>query len=529
MPNTRSTGKGETRRHTRHIRRGLLMGGICVAFVLYATACFLVYANSRQLQRMEKHSVSEQQAISAERFALLHDSEFFRVLAEKLAYYKHRPETLGRLYSLSLRKAPSSHQAFFSYAYYVSARNCCREQLELLLKETVRRCPTHPKMQRIAATYFLSLNEREKAMPLIQKALDLDPASAPDMFRMLEQNGSDMQTLVRVTPDSVEALIQLAYYLARNKEPSQDALQKTLMRLNSLQLAPDQRIKVADLAWSAGLKDIARAQSGLASGFEETRAEALAQQAGMLWNDGKHPEAARMAGRAEQAYREQGTMDQAAKYAMEIASLQQNAGEKAEAKQQMLRILNDYPGYAPAHYLMAQYSRAESSELELYYLKKARDLDSDNGEYRKVYARRLLETHHIKEAESEFRDLLDIQGYQAEGYVGLGDCRLESGDTVGAMAILQQAVQRAATSPQIYFQMGQLYVSIGEYEKGALAYLEYARMTPDSVDGYNLAGDAYLNLGRYPYARDQYRKVLAKDPQNHHALNAISNLQLLGY
>lgn len=529
MPNTATTGKSQTRRHTRRLQRGVVITGLVFVVLLYITACVLVYANSRELHRMEKQSVNEQEAISAQRFALFHDSEFFRVLAEKLTYYKHQPDTISRLYSFSLRKAPSSHQAFFSYAYYLSARNCCREQLEFLLKETVRRCPTHPRMQRIAATYFLSLDEREKAMPLIQRALELDPVSAPDMFRMLEQSGSDTQTLLRVTPDTGEALIQLAFYLARNGKASQEELQKTLARLNSLQLAPDQRIKVADLAWSAGLKDMARAQSVLASGFEETRAEALAQQARMLWNDGKHQEATRMANRAEQAYRQEGTLEEAAKYAMEIASLRQNAGEKAEAKQQMLRILTDYPGYAPAHALMAQYSRGESAELELYYLKKARDLDSDNGQYRKMYAQRLLETHHIKEAEAEFRELVDIQGFQAEGYQGLANCRLESGDAAGAMSILQQAIQRAVTSPQIYLQMGQLYASIGEYEKAAAAYLEYARLTPDSVDGYNLAGDAYLNLGRYPYAKEQYRKVLEKDPKNQHALTAVANLQLLGY
>jgi len=55
----------------------------------------------------------------------------------------------------------------------------------------------------------------------------------------------------------------------------------------------------------------------------------------------------------------------------------------------------------------------------------------------------------------------------------------------------------------------------------------YGRFT--AVDGINLAGDAYVNLGHYLTARDTYRKVLEKDPANKHANDALVNLQALGY
>lgn len=517
------------RRPSHRASRLLLMFVITVIVVFYAAACFLVYQNNRAIQKMENEPVSQEQSFEAQRLSFAHDSEFFRLLAEKLAYYRHRPETIDSLYSLALRKAPSSHQAFFSYAYYTSAKNCCRDQLQYLLQETIRRCPTHPKMHRIAATYFLALNQRDEAMRLIRRSLELDPSSAPELFRMLEASGSDVNTIVRVTPETSGALIQLAHYLTRNNRSSQGMLQNTLVRLERQNLTPEQRLDLADLAWSSGLKDMARNQTALAARDENTRAKAYAQQARMLWNDGKHEEASRMADRAEQDYREEDGLDQAARYALEIAALQHSQGDTAAANQRMLRILNDYPAYAPAHFQMAQFSRSESSELELFYLKKARDLDPENAEYLRVYARRLLETNHLKEAEAAFRELLSTNGLEREAYLGLAQCHLAAGNHAEALQILQQAVQRAITSGPIYLQMGQLYASIGEYDKAALAYLELARLSPESIDAFNLAGDAYMNLGRYPQARDQYRKVLAKDPANKHALEAVTNLQMLGY
>lgn len=507
----------------------LLVVAASVVVAFYGASCFVVYQNNRAIRKMENESVNQEQAFAAQEYSFMHDSEFFRLLAEKLAYYPHRPETIDSLYRLALRKAPSSHQAFFSYAYYTSAKNCCRDQLQYLLQETIRRCPTHPKMHRIAAAYFIALNQRDEAMKLIRRSLELDPSSAPELFRMLEESGNDVDTIVRVTPETSGALIQLAHYLKRSNRSSQAPLQNTLTRLVRLDLTPAQRLDVAALAWAGGLKDMARDQTALAARDETTRAKAYAQQARMLWNDGQHEEALRMADRAEQNYREEGGLDQAARYALEIAALQHSQGDAAAANQRMLRILNDYPGFAPAHFQMAQFSRAESPELELFYLKKAQDLDPENTEYHRVYAHRLLETNHLKEAEAAFRELVSVSGLEKEAYLGLAQCHLAAGDRPGALQVLQQAVQRTVTSGPIYLQIGQIYASIGEYEKAALAYLEVAKLSPESIDAFNLAGDAYLNLGRYAQARDQYRKVLAKDPANKHALEAVANLQMLGY
>lgn len=528
MQNTAETGK-KKRKRSRRAQRALVMSGVCAAVLFYLAGCLVVYHNGRALEAMGKEPVNQRVALQAADFPLLHDSEFFRVFAEKLTYYPHKPEVAARLFDLAVQKAPSSHQAFFSLAYYIASRRCCPEQVEYLLQETVRRCPTHPRMNRIAATYLLMLNDQDRAMIFIRRALELEPGSAPELFRMLEQSGNGIEEMVQVTPDTADALIQLAYYISRQNPQQSGTLQEVLARLNRKDLAPDQRLKVAQLAWSAGAHEMARKQAELAATDEDSKAESLAFQAQMLWQDGTPDAASRMADLAELQYRKDGGLERAARYAMGIAALQHSQNQPQAAKTRMLRILNDYPGYAPAYFQMAQFSRDESAELELFYLKKAQDLAPDNLDYRKVYANRLLETGHLKEAESAFSDLLNSNSLDQDAFLGLARCRMAAGDRPGALEILQQAVQRAITSPQIYYQLGQLYASVGDFEKAALAYIEFARISPNPVDGWNLAGDAYMNMGRYPYARDQYRKVLAKDPNNRHALDALANLQLLGY
>jgi tetratricopeptide (TPR) repeat protein len=295
-----------------------------------------------------------------------------------------------------------------------------------------------------------------------------------------------------------------------------------------MDLTPEQRLQAASLAWSAGNREMAQNQAALASKDPGMKAEALAFETQMLWSEGKYEEAEKLSDRTEQEYRTQESLERAARYAMEFAALQRSEKRVAAAKQRMLRTISEYPAYAPAYFQTAQFFHDDSVELELFYLKKARDLSPDNQDYRKTYANRLLETNHLKEAEAAFSELLNAGGADREAFLGLARCRLAAGDRPGALEILQQAVQRAVTSDQIYYQLGQLYASIGEYEKAALAYIDYSKATPGSVDGWNLAGDAYVNLGRYLYARDQYRKALAIDPANKHAIDALANLDLIG-
>lgn len=510
-------------------RAVLLFAACCISALLYLFFCFIVYRNARQLEVVQAEPVGMEQARKAEQYASLHNGTYFRSLADKLVYFPHEPQTILSLYDRSLRKAPANYETFFSDAYYIAATNCCREKVLYLLQETVRRCPTNPKMYRIAATYFLTLQDREKALPFLKHAIELEPASAQELYRLLQQNQAGIDTFLAVTPDRPEALVQLGTYLQRLGDSGHLQFLSTIQKLSSMKLTPSLRLRTAELALQAGLPEIARQQADAASQDPDTRPEAFKLIAVLLWKEGKKDESNKFANQVERLYREQGSVDRAADYSLQIASMMMNQDDRNNAKERLLKILNDYPRYAPAYFQMAQFSHSESQDLELFYLQKASDLAPDNTEYRRYYAQRLLETGHPQDAEAIYTDLLTLRGSEREAYQGWARAKQAEGKTGEAISILQQGMARGIQSPEIQLQIGQLYSSIGEYQKAADSFIEFAKSAPDRPDGWILAGDAYMNLGRYAEARDQYRKALEIDPQNQNATKALSNLQLLGY
>ena len=189
--------------------------------------------------------------------------------------------------------------------------------------------------------------------------------------------------------------------------------------------------------------------------------------------------------------------------------------------------MNQYPHYAPAFAQMAAASTSDSAEVQLYYLKQAVDLDPARLEYHRQLASLYLRLNRPSEAEKTFQTLISIPETKKEANIGIAQCKIAEGDRYQAIAILHQGIERSGEAPEFSWQLGQLYDSIGEFERAAHYYSEYGRTGSNKVNGYNLAGDAYYKLGRYDNAREEYLLALTQDPKNTHAQDQLKQLKSL--
>ncbi|MCI0559950.1 MAG: tetratricopeptide repeat protein, partial [Nitrososphaera sp.] len=352
--------------------------------------------------------------------------------------------------------------------------------------------------------------------------------SARELYALVERHGGGIRELIHVTPQRSDALILLSDYLAGKGEPAKEELSKLIEALVRMPLEPLQRLAVAQHALKADFPDVARAQALLASQSTESRLDALRVLAEIAWHKGEWTEFEAWSQKVEKAQRELGTTERAAESALAAAMRLASVESRGKTRERFVRILKEYPAYAPVYFQMAMFSQNDSQQLALYYLKKAVELAPGHLDYRNHLAQHYISLSQITEAEKIYEEFLQTPEFQTTGYLGLARCKFLRGDPLQTISILEEGIHKAGKSEQLFYQLGRMYDAIGDYRKAAQAYLEYAALTPGKIDGYNLAGDAYQNLGDYAAARAQYNRSLTKNPQNRHALNSLLLLDSIG-
>lgn len=496
---------------------GVLLAGFAIA---YGAVSLLIYRDRAQLERITNAPIHTTQAQEAIDENLRHSPAYYRELADKLQFYRHDPDHITKLYKLSLTRGPANYESFFSYAYYLVSRNCCRKEVLAMLAETIRRCPTNPRMHRIAATYLIAVEEKDQALPYFKRAMELHPASARELYRLLDENRLDFQLFVEVTPDQPATLIQLADYLSSRGEPARTAFNDVLGRLVKMTMQLPERLALGKLLLRAGWYTAASQQAKYAASDVELAPDSFRLLAEIAWQQRNWADFERYANQAEESYARNGSGKEAAQYALYVAN-RLGESNQGKAKEKVLKILNRYPRFGPAYYQMAVYSRADSNRLMFYYLKKAAEL---SPEYKFELASTYLENGQEHEAEQIYAELATHPEFRNKALPGLARCKLRKGDTAGALLFLRQGLQNAPDSPDIIYAIAQIYTTLSDYEHATASYLRYAELTPKDPEGYNQAADACIKLGQYDRAREYYQLALQRDPQNAHALARLQSL-----
>src|SRR5262249_16050307 len=127
-------------------------------------------------------------------------------------------------------------------------------------------CPTNPDMHQVAASYYLAISRKDQALPYFRRAIELDPNSAVQLYRLLDQYGADVNTLIGMTPTEPDALIQLARYLHSRTQSPDPPFAKIVAQLSRMNLNSEQQLSVAELALQAGMTEDARRLATEAAG-----------------------------------------------------------------------------------------------------------------------------------------------------------------------------------------------------------------------------------------------------------------------
>jgi tetratricopeptide (TPR) repeat protein/predicted membrane-bound mannosyltransferase len=130
----------------------------------------------------------------------------------------------------------------------------------------------------------------------------------------------------------------------------------------------------------------------------------------------------------------------------------------------------------------------------------------------------------LDDAEQAYRTSIQVEPGYVGAYLNLGSIYEEQGWAEEAWALYEQAVEVAADSAWAHNTLGGAYLSRGNISD-ALAHLRRAvELEPEGITWLLALADAYRELDQYDEARVTYRQILAQDPGNAEASEALRAL-----
>lgn len=505
-------------------RPAILISCATLGLFLYVVSCLVVFRDSDFIEGMRGKAVSNSFAERELKISTRHSGNFYREIAERLQFYQHKPEVIDELYKIAFRKAPGDFRIPSSYAYYLVSRDCCKETVVALLDQTLKRHPASWKMHRFAAAYLLSIDQLQIALPHFKRTIELQPLTAQELYKLLEQSGAGLESLSAVTPDRTAAKLQLAFYLAAKGNVGKQQLKHVLDELTEMPLTPQEKLSTAEIALQAGQLELAEKLASSVLQSKENSSNAFQLLANIAWQNRNWNEFEKRSAELEKFYVQTGDRNKAAESALETVNRLASVETKEDTKKRLLKLLDDYPHYAPAYERMANFSQSESEEMALYYWKKAVQTAPDRSEYKDQLAQHYLNQSRIREAEAIYNEMISSAHDTQTGYLGLSRCSLSKNDPLMAITILEDGLKKSGKSAELYLELGKVSDSIHDYKRAADAYREFNSLSPENVEGYILAAEAYKNQGDYNSARELYQQALKRDPQNERASQSLALL-----
>jgi tetratricopeptide (TPR) repeat protein len=505
-------------------RATILIGCTTLGLFLYVLGCLLVFKDSDFIEGMRGKAVSNSFAEQQLETSIHHSGNFYREIAERLQFYQHDPEVINELYKVALQKSPADFRIPSSYAYYLVSRNCCKNTVVTLLDETLKRHPASWKMHRFAAAYLLSIHQLQNALPHFKRTIELQPLTGQELYRLLEQSGSGLQSLSAITPDRSAAKLQLAFYLSAKGSAGKEELKHVLNELSGMSLTAQEKVSTAEISLQTGEIELSEKLASSVLQSKENPTSTFQLLANIAWQQSNWPEFEKRSKELEKFYLQIGERNKAAESALETVNRFASIETKEDMKKRLLKLLDDYPHYAPAYERMANFSQSESEEMSLYYWKKAVQAAPDRSDYKNQLAQHYLNHSRIREAEAIYNEMILSTHDAQTGYLGLSKCSLSKNDPLMAITIIEDGLKKSGKSAELYLELGKISDSIHDYKRAADAYRKFSNLSPDNVEGYILAAAAYQNQGDYDSARELYQEALKRDPQNQHANQSLSLL-----
>lgn len=392
------------------------------------------------------------------------------------------------------RRDPGQVSAGMSLAQLYAQQNRLPQALALV-RDMVKRYPTHPGLQHQLGDMLLRSGKASEARPAYEKALSLNPklpASRLQLARMdIEANQiaaaeQRLAALLRDMPKNSDAMAEMARVTER-KGQSEEAM-RWLLRARD---ASDRK----DMRWNLALMEFNLRQGKPQQALEEGKI-ALAKQPGDLTTQLLYARAQLALGDANGARATLGGATRVADFnapqQTDIARLQLAAGNTDGAAYSLSKALSGQPGFIPAEALMVQVEQRQGN---------------------------------LDKAEARARQIAQKLPNQALGHSLLGDVALARKNPAAALTAFRQA-HKVEPGTGTTLTLMNLLAGQNQANEALDVGRQRLRQAPGDVAVQLLVGDLHARAGRFGDAATAYKAALKAQPQNAQALNNLANAQL---
>ena len=133
-------------------------------------------------------------------------------------------------------------------------------------------------------------------------------------------------------------------------------------------------------------------------------------------------------------------------------------------------------------------------------------------------------TGEFQKAIIDLTKAIDMNPNNVLAYRYLGSTYFFNRDYINAVVNLKKAekLERGNELTQLYSDIGQVYVSIGEFQKAEKYYKESLKLQPNFIEGYRNLIWAYIRQGEFEIAYNYAEKLLSLYPDNLASLSIMA-------
>lgn len=145
-----------------------------------------------------------------------------------------------------------------------------------------------------------------------------------------------------------------------------------------------------------------------------------------------------------------------------------------------------------------------------YYLAEYREQPGDVGLLLDL-GELLLANGRVNEASQKFRQAIELDIHNAEAYVLLGDCLIQSNDDDAAQNAYETAIMIDDRVPGIHYKLGHKLMEVGRYAEARKVFDDGLDQEPNDLAALMAAGNCALEIGDPDSAEAYFSRLIELD------------------
>ncbi|HEY0272586.1 MAG TPA: tetratricopeptide repeat protein [Chitinophaga sp.] len=199
------------------------------------------------------------------------------------------------------------------------------------------------------------------------------------------------------------------------------------------------------------------------------------------------------------------------------------AGDYKRAITQFSDVLRLQPQNATVYYELSRlFAQAHNDNYALGFAKRAAEMDTTNRWFQLNLADALTGSNRFDSAALIY-DRLSRQYPDNDDYLyNKGLLLARAGNTEGALAAFDALEQRSGVVEEVVYQKQRMLLKLSRIDEAAAEIRKLIDQNPTELRYYQLLAELYDANDRTEEARKNYEYILSRDPNDTHALMALS-------